>query len=565
MPGAAPPRNPPTRRLSWAFYDDVLAEAEREGTTLEVEAELGRTDLFYLMCVLLRREDVDRDWLFDRCREVEQHRDGYLDLWAREHYKSTLITFGLTIQDILRDPEITVGIFSHTRPIAKGFLKQIKVEFETNDDLKTIYPDVLWSKPAKDAPSWSEDGGITVRRLGNPKEQTVEAWGLVDGQPTSKHFRLRIYDDVVTRESVTTPEQVQKTTDAWSLSGNLGVQADYGGAARHIGTRYSLSDTYAEIIRRGAAIPRVYAATHNGRMDGRPVFFSDGEWRKRLRDQSRTIVAAQLLQNPLADSDATFRTEWLRSYEVRPRTLNVYIMIDPSRGRSATSDNTAMSVVGVSKSGAKFFLDGHCHRMTLSERWVRMRELYKKWSNMPGVAHVGVGYERYGAQSDDEYFKEQQTKERLHFNIKELNWVRDSGQSKQERVERLEPDFRNSRFFLPLAVWHDGKPCVWDVDCDGESKTFGEIRFRAVSGLTRVQLQTVEAGSPDLIAKAIRSTNQDGQIYDVTEALMREYEQFPFGEKKDLIDATSRIYDMEIVRPSQYSQEDLTPPQYVDR
>ncbi len=565
MPGAAPPRNPPTRRLSWAFYDDVLAEAEREGTTLEVEAELGRTDLFYLMCVLLRREDVDRDWLFDRCREVEQHRDGYLDLWAREHYKSTLITFGLTIQDILRDPEITVGIFSHTRPIAKGFLKQIKVEFETNDDLKTIYPDVLWSKPAKDAPSWSEDGGITVRRLGNPKEQTVEAWGLVDGQPTSKHFRLRIYDDVVTRESVTTPEQVQKTTDAWSLSGNLGVQADYGGAARHIGTRYSLSDTYAEIIRRGAAIPRVYAATHNGRMDGRPVFFSDGEWRKRLRDQSRTIVAAQLLQNPLADSDATFRTEWLRSYEVRPRTLNVYIMIDPSRGRSATSDNTAMSVVGVSKSGAKFFLDGHCHRMTLSERWVRMRELYKKWSNMPGVAHVGVGYERYGAQSDDEYFKEQQTKERLHFNIKELNWVRDSGQSKQERVERLEPDFRNSRFFLPLAVWHDGKPCVWDVDCDGESKTFGEIRFRAVSGLTRVQLQTVEAGSPDLIAKAIRSTNQDGQIYDVTEALMREYEQFPFGDKKDLIDATSRIYDMEIVRPSQYSQEDLTPPQYVDR
>ena len=327
----------------------------------------------------------------------------------------------------------------------------------------------------------------------------------------------------------------------------------------------SVSRLHAEIIRRGAAIPRVYAATHNGRMDGRPVFFSDGEWRKRLRDQSRTIVAAQLLQNPLADSDATFRTEWLRSYEVRPRTLNVYIMIDPSRGRSATSDNTAMSVVGVSKSGAKFFLDGHCHRMTLSERWVRMRELYKKWSNMPGVAHVGVGYERYGAQSDDEYFKEQQTKERLHFNIKELNWVRDSGQSKQERVERLEPDFRNSRFFLPLAVWHDGKPCVWDVDCDGESKTFGEIRFRAVSGLTRVQLQTVEAGSPDLIAKAIRSTNQDGQIYDVTEALMREYEQFPFGEKKDLIDATSRIYDMEIVRPSQYSQEDLTPPQYVDR
>jgi hypothetical protein len=47
-------------------------------------------------------------------------------------------------------------------------------------------------------------------RQSNPKEATVEAHGLVDGQPTGAHFRLRIYDDVVTLESVTTPEQVKK-------------------------------------------------------------------------------------------------------------------------------------------------------------------------------------------------------------------------------------------------------------------------------------------------------------------------------------------------------------------
>jgi len=91
---------PPTRRLSWQLYADWQADAERRGGPAWYEAErwLGRHDLFYLMVRLLRREDINRDWLFERCREIEVERDGYLDLWAREHGKSSLITFGLTVQ-----------------------------------------------------------------------------------------------------------------------------------------------------------------------------------------------------------------------------------------------------------------------------------------------------------------------------------------------------------------------------------------------------------------------------------------------------------------------------------
>lgn len=528
-------------------------------------AILGANDLFFLLTCLLRRVDIDKDWLFERCREVETERNGYLDLWAREHGKSSLITFGMTIQDIIRDQEITVGLFSHTRPIAKSFLKQIKIELETNTQLKMAYPQIFYQDPRKQAPKWSEDEGIIVRRHGNPKEATVEAWGLVDGQPTGRHFKLRVYDDVVTRESVTTPEQVQKTTDAWALSDNLGVQADQGGAARYIGTRYSLADTYAEIMKRHAAVPRIYPATHNGQMSGRPVLFSETEWQRRIRTQSRTIVAAQLLQNPMADADATFRTEWLQAYEVRPKTLNVYIACDPSRGRSATSDNTAMAVVGYAKGGTKYLLDGFCHRMTLSERWIRLRDLYSKWSRMPGVQHVSVGYERYGAQSDDEYFQEQKRKERLYFDIQELNWTRDGTESKQERVERLEPDFRNERFFLPSNVWHDGKPCIWRVDGDQDSKTYGEVFYDPVKGLSSRQMAVMEGGSPELIAKALRARDQDGMLYDLTVKFIEEYRTFPFGERKDLIDATSRIYDLEAREPTLVCREDTTPPQFADR
>jgi hypothetical protein len=62
----------------------------------------------YGLWVLLRyglgRADAHNQWVFDRCLEVMESPDGHLDLWAREHYKSTIITFALSIQDILRNP-----------------------------------------------------------------------------------------------------------------------------------------------------------------------------------------------------------------------------------------------------------------------------------------------------------------------------------------------------------------------------------------------------------------------------------------------------------------------------
>jgi hypothetical protein len=66
-----------------------------------------------------------------------------------------------------------------------------------------------------------QTSGLCVKRKSNPKEATIEAHGLIDGQPTSRHFPLHVYDDVVTQDYLL-EEQIRKTTERWEMADNLG-------------------------------------------------------------------------------------------------------------------------------------------------------------------------------------------------------------------------------------------------------------------------------------------------------------------------------------------------------
>lgn len=412
---------------------------------------LARTDLFYLLTDVMGRKDIDRPWLKDRCLEVQEAPNGYLDLWAREHYKSTIITFGKTIQDILRshgdDPleerELTFGIFSHTRPSAKAFLKQIKREFESNERLKKLFPDILYDNPSKEATKWSEDEGIIVKRKTNPKESTVEAWGVVDGQPTGKHFDILVYDDIVTVESVTTPDQIQKTTDSLSLSYNLGAE---GGHKRFIGTRYHFNDTYREIISRGTAKPRVYAITHDATVTGDPVLLTRERVAEKRRDMGAYIFSCQMLQNPVADSKQSFDKSHIQYYDnLNLDKMNKYILLDPAGEKKKTNDYTAGWVIGLGSDKNVYILDIVRDRLNLTERTELLFTWHRKYR--PTVSN-SVRYEKYGMQSDIEHIKTKQGDESYHFPITEVG-----GQTpKNDRIKRLLPYFENKRVYFPRKM-----------------------------------------------------------------------------------------------------------------
>jgi phage terminase large subunit-like protein len=483
----SPSKLPQSRLAAIEWYRRLLREAaeKSEDHVLRGKRWLSRHDLFYLLVFTCKRKDINRDWLFERCREFQANPDGNLDLWAREHYKSTVITFGGTLQEILNDPEVTIGLFSHSRPIAKGFLRQLKSEMETNDDLKAQFPDILWEFPAKQAPKWSEDDGIVVKRRANPKESTVEAWGLVDGQPTSKHFKGRVYDDVVTRESVGSPEMIQKTTSAWELSDNLGSE---GGWFRVIGTRYHLFDTYRTMIDRGVPA-RKHPATDNGRENGKPVFRS-AEWlAEKRRIQGPYTFGSQMLLNPTADTAQGFLEEWLKYWPAGNfSNLNKYILVDPAGSKKRkNNDWSSFWVIGVGPDNKRRVCDIVRDRLNLAGRTRMLFHLHRKWKP------IGVGYEEYGMQADIEHIEEKQVELNYEFKITPLG----GSLAKEDRIKRLVPTFEQGDLLLPQG--------------------------------------------------GILYTNYQGQTLDMVKVFIEEeYTAFPVLAHDDMLDNLSRIHDPEM-------------------
>lgn len=808
-----------------AAYRDLEPYLDDAGRAL-----MNANDRYYLLTTTLHRIDALHPWLFERCREVEYATDGHLDLWARYHYKSSIGTFAGCIQEIIRDPEITIAIMSCTNQIAKPFLLQIQQELESNEDLKRIHADVFFQEPRKESPRWSREDGIIVKRKTNPKEGTIEAFGVIDGMRTGKHYGLLNYDDLVTETMIDNPDMIKKVTQRWELSDSLGPT--HGRTRKwHWGTRYcsigsmkitmgdwsqkaikdvrigdtvvgwelkdgkrvlrrskvldrgihfaqpvnkytlengqavvtteehkwwrgpwgsgaeyqpialprsregrknrvcqprgtmhklhqlmtpterqdtrdaawlagffdgeghiqknknhpsgvicitqtmhnmnliaemrrvlkrlgfayreawhdperegwsercvftlnggwreryrfltevapvrsdklidtlygqlktdivglefvepaglqdvhwletetgnyviegfcssnSFADTYGVLLERKVLKERRHPATEDGTLNGVPVLLDAVKWAD-VKLAQRSTVNAQMLLNPLAGNESTFSTTSFRHYDVVPAILNVYILVDPSKGKSKRSDRTAIAVIGLDVGGNKYLLDGFCHRMKLSRRWELISQLKKKWDTRGGVQICRVGYEQYGMQVDLEVIEEYQEREKHQFEIEELNTTRDGTHSKNDRISRLEPDMNRGIFYLPAVVYHPdfggthNNSAVWDVwtkedfermqDAGAkDNPPIGTIVYRPMQGPTKQQRYCEATMQSYRVVTALRRRNEDGDMYDLTRVFIEEARFHPFAPHDDLIDAVSRIYDMEPLKPTPF-------------
>lgn len=502
-PPIARSRSPEEAAL-WAETVELCTDTAR----VEHLRFLARNDLFFLCVYILNRKHFIRSerttaWTFRRCGQVQDDPDGYIDLSPRESYKSEIITFGLVIQDILNDPEVTFGFFSHTRPMAKKFLRIIKREFENNEVLKNLFPEVLWQDPKNEcreaSVSWTEEA-ITVRRKGNPKEATVEAWGLVDGQPTGVRYQKIVYDDVVNRDHIST-DMIQKTTV--ELANSFLLTASDPPIYRYVATYQEIGDTTHQAIER-----RMFKLRFNSPFDeqGMPAYCSDAKFADLKSKLDPKTFALQILCDPSkskSESDIGFSLDWLDYYDEVPsrRAMNVYILIDPAGNSPDSNSQFAMWVVGLCADRKLRVLDMLLDKLDLEDCWQALFAAVQKWEPLK------VGYEKFGMQRDIEHYK---------YRMKEVNWefrivaLGGTHASKDQRISRLIPWYREQRILFPR--------------------------------------------------KGIRKVRKDGKDIDLVKHFVDvEYVLWPYNKPcRDLLDAQARICDEDlgIVWPRSYSQGD---------
>ena len=414
---------------------------------------LSKKDFFFF-CYFALNLPVNHPFLVARVYDVQNKADKTLDLWARDHWKSTLLTLARPLWELILNREERICIFSHTRALAKAHLRKIKHELEQNHLLWWAFPDTFYHEPSKKAPKWSEDEGLYVRRVGNYPAASVEAWGLIEKQPAGKHFTIMVYDDIVTETAVLTKAQLEKVERQFRLSDALGTSRPKA-KKRIIGTRYSHRDLYGKIIEAGNYEARIFPAEvdENGvfARNGKPVLLDKEILGEKYDDMGEYIYSAQMGQNPVSEGMQLFRRHWLRFWDLDTTKpyMNIYVIVDPAEVDTIGSDYTSMIVVGVDYMRNYWILDMIRDRIELGPKWEKLKNIVTTWR-----PHV-VGYEINKGKADVQYYNLKMQEEGMYFNIVELKSYR--GKSKHARVKALQAVFEKKRVILPRVLPYTDK------------------------------------------------------------------------------------------------------------
>lgn len=394
-------------------------------------------------------------------------------LLPREHLKSTLVTISWTIQQIAQNPNLRVFLTNEKLDNAKKFLGAIKEQFERNEFFRYLYGDFTNSSEQK----WTQAEIVVGKRtLTAIKEPTIQA-GSVDTSLVSNHYDLIVADDLVSRQTVTTREQIEKGVQYWKDIMSLATD---NAILLNIGTRWDHSDLHGWLIEQAKANPNEYEVLVEGCYE-EELIDRDGEmvrsivepktvaWPEaksvegfeQLRAQDSYDFSCLYLNDPTDEATAAFKRSWFncRFYEAElaGREINTFV----------TYDNAPSLKLGTD------FIGKIVNSVDVKNRWY-LRQVKRLKLNTPGlVDDIFRTQSEFGPKviGVEQKAFEDLVKPYITIKSQELGiWpnvveLRDKGMRKEDRIKgRLQGRFSQGSIFFQANPQDDTAELMTELE-----------------------------------------------------------------------------------------------------
>lgn len=345
----------------------------------------------------------------------------------RSFYKSTIVTHGADTWELLRDPNLRIGIVASKIEMAEQFLSNIQRNFDSNPLIEFLFPEHCPAKGAKGnvlQKPWNSQAMLMPNRTRNMPEPSVKCMGA-GGNTQGNHFDLLNADDLIGEAQLDSErgssQEMQKIGNWFSSNKDTLLISPKKSRVFVAATRYSIDDVYENMY--------VDCKEQLGYWDELPHDPDpEGEWTiyHRMAEERGNLIFpekvdkkfldaifrkdqwkyyTQYLNNPYSAVQTEFASYTIKKCEVdfsgstgykihfqrgpTPVEISledckVYIGIDPAASEKKVSNKTsrsAMVVMARDDKGNRFFIDGSVGYYSPSKFYDELFRLYNKYKN----------------------------------------------------------------------------------------------------------------------------------------------------------------------------------------
>ncbi len=370
-------------RETWlARYPSSMQDEARRA----FEREMCKIDPYYLGKIWLGYSKAVFHLHYFMAHTIAPSRihPGYRGLreFARDSFKTTFMGVTFCVQQILRDPNITILYKSCVGENAAKKVQEIKNHFLRNELFAALFPEFKTRKVSEEGSGsgWRAPCCTRVQA-----ENTITAAGVGSSKGgTSQHYDLIIGDDFWDEKSVTSPESTADVKEEMAGIEFL-LATPKEGRILYIGTRFSHDDPTSSLRR----MREYECIIVSGILACGRSTFPESMSISKFMDQAQNqyTFSCQVILNP-TEENRGFKRSWFkyqpwatcRDLEASGQAAyRKVILTDAAGDDKKGSDPITICVVAIDQTGRIFLIDYIQEKMDPSAFIDQLFSLWDRW------------------------------------------------------------------------------------------------------------------------------------------------------------------------------------------